>query len=91
MLPSRREGMHCEVRCGPGRERTGGSARAACTGRGPGCEGWGAEVCAERTKNMRYMVATLDVSKLNGWLNADASCRVERQACDAGRGAGREA
>eukprot|EP00964_Phaeocystis_antarctica_P130684 scaffold94562_cov58-Phaeocystis_antarctica.AAC.1 len=32
VLPSRREGMHCEVRCGPGRGRTGGSARAACTG-----------------------------------------------------------
>eukprot|EP00964_Phaeocystis_antarctica_P130685 scaffold94562_cov58-Phaeocystis_antarctica.AAC.2 len=38
---------------------------------------------------MRYMVATLDVSKLNGWLNADATCRVERRACDAGRGVGR--
>ena len=40
---------------------------------------------------MRSMVVTLDVSKLSGWLNADAACRVERQACDAGRGAGREA
>eukprot|EP00964_Phaeocystis_antarctica_P046653 scaffold26979_cov53-Phaeocystis_antarctica.AAC.4 len=26
----------------------------------------------ERTWNMKYMVVTLDVSKLSGWLNADA-------------------
>ena len=38
---------------------------------------------------MRSMVVTLDVSKLSGWLNADADCRVERRAYDAGRGAGR--
>ena len=49
----------------------------------------GAKACAERTKNMRYMVVTLDVSKLSGWLNSDALCRVERRAYDAGRGAGR--
>ena len=35
---------------------------------------------AERTLNMAYMVVTLDVSKLSGWLNADACCRVERRA-----------
>ena len=29
---------------------------------------------------------TLDVSKLSGWLNTDAFCRVERRVCDAGRG-----
>ena len=51
----------------------------------------GARACAERTKNMVRMPLTLDVSKLSGWLNADASCRVERRAYDAGRGAGREA
>ena len=28
-----------------------------------------------RTQNMPYMVVTLEVSKLSGWLNADASCR----------------
>ena len=32
---------------------------------------------AERTKNIHSMFVTLDVSKLSGWLNADASCRVE--------------
>ena len=31
------------------------------------------------------MFVTLDVSKLSGWLNADAPCRVERRACDAGK------
>ena len=38
---------------------------------------------------MERMLVTLDVSKLSGWLNADASYRVERRACDAGRGVGR--
>eukprot|EP00964_Phaeocystis_antarctica_P096640 scaffold62917_cov58-Phaeocystis_antarctica.AAC.4 len=37
------------------------------------------------------MSVTLDVSKLSSWLNADASCQVERRAYDVGRGAGREA
>ena len=31
---------------------------------------------AERTLNMNCMFVTLDVSRLSGWLNADASCRV---------------
>ena len=46
---------------------------------------------AGRTLNISPMVVTWDVSKLSGWLNADADCRVERRACDAGRGAAREA
>ena len=45
----------------------------------------------ERTPNMFCMIVTLEVSKLSGWLNAFADCRVERRACDAGRGAAREA
>ena len=40
---------------------------------------------------MLTTVVTLDVSKLSGWLNADADCRFERRACDAGRGTAREA
>ena len=48
------------------------------------CEGPTAEVAgrarAERTLNMDCMSATLDVSRLSGWLNALASCRVEREA-----------
>ena len=34
--------------------------------------------------NMEFMFATLEVSKLSGWLNDDANCRVERRAYDAG-------
>ena len=54
---------------------------------GPG----GARARAERTWNMTDMVVTLDVSKLSGWLNALAFCRVEKRACDVGRRAAREA
>ena len=46
----------------------------------------GARARAERTRNMRFMVVTLDVWKLSGWLNAFALCRVERRACDVGSG-----
>ena len=35
--------------------------------------------------DMWYMFVTLDVSKLRGWLNADAYCRAEGRAYDAGR------
>ena len=45
----------------------------------------------ERTENMAYTFVTLDVSKLSAWLNADAYCRVERRACDAGSGTVQEA
>ena len=31
------------------------------------------------------MYMTLEVSKLSGWLKADARCRVEGRACDAGK------
>ena len=40
-------------------------------------KGWGPRARAERTENMRNMVLTLEVSKLSGWLKADAACRVE--------------
>ena len=64
--------------------------QAACTGRAR-LKAVGARARAERTWNICCMFVTLDVSKLSGWLNADADCRVERRACDAGRGAAREA
>ena len=67
VLPSRKEGVQCGVRFGPGGGRAwaGGSARVACTARGPGCEGWGGyRACAERTLNMPPMSVTLDVSQL---------------------------
>ena len=40
---------------------------------------------------MLTMFVTLDVSKLSGWLNTTACCRVEKRAYDAGRGANQEA
>ena len=58
---------------------------------GPDSRLVGARARAERTWNMAAIIVTLDVSKLGGWLNAFASCRVERRVCDAGRGAAREA
>ena len=63
------------------------ATQAACMGRARLKDG----ARAERTWNMLIILVTLDVSKLSGWLNADAPCRVERRACDAGRGAAREA
>jgi hypothetical protein len=39
---------------------------------------------AKHTENMRSMVVTLEVSRLSGWLNADAYCRVKREASEEG-------
>ena len=64
--------------------RGDGSASAACT-RMARLKAVGARARAERTWNMAFMSVTLDVSKLSGWLNADAYCRVKRRACDAGK------
>ena len=40
---------------------------------------------AERTENIEYMVVTLAVLKLSGWLNATAFCPAKRGAFKAGR------
>ena len=57
------------------------AAQAACTGKARlDSRLGGARARAERTKNIWPTSATLDVSKLSGWLNADARCRVERRA-----------
>ena len=68
----------------------GGDASGAHAGRAR-LKAGRARARAERTLNIQPMFVTLDVSKLSGWLNADAPCRVERRACDAGRGTAREA
>ena len=34
----------------------------------------------ERTRNMPYMVVTLEVSKLSGWLNTDAEENMLRMS-----------
>ena len=57
----------CAAMCSPGGVGAlgGGDTKAACTGRGP-TQGWGGHRArAERTKNMRYMVVTLDVSQFD--------------------------
>jgi len=66
----------------------GGDTHAACMGGKARLKAVGAGARAERTWNMPAMVVTLDVSKLSGWLNALASCRVDRRACDAGKTCG---
>eukprot|EP00964_Phaeocystis_antarctica_P033679 scaffold19097_cov44-Phaeocystis_antarctica.AAC.1 len=73
---------------GVGREAGGRGPAVArerhTRGEGPAVKAEGARACAERTLNMPTMYVTSDVSKLSGWLNAAAPCRVERRACDAG-------
>ena len=82
--------MQCGKRCGPGDVRTLGGDASGMHGQRP-IQRLGVRAHAERTRNMLSMVVILDVSKLSGWLNADAPCRVEGRADDAERGAGREA
>ena len=72
------------------RGRGATAVQAACTGRDR-LKAGGGRARAERTENMKPMAVTLDVSKLSGWLNFNACCRVERRACDVGRGAARQA
>jgi hypothetical protein len=77
----RREGLWC-----------GGGTTRGMHWVGP-TQGLGAKgTRGERTENMKRVSVTLEVSKLSGWLNADAPYRVEGRACDAGgRGASWEA
>ena len=78
---------YCACREAGERVRGGGEGM-----HGARLKAWEPRARAERTKNMRNMSVTLEVSKLSGWLKADADCRVEGRACDAGgRGASREA
>ena len=52
---------------------------------------WAQGTRAKCTLSMERMSVTRDVSKLSGWLNSSARCRVERRALDMGRGVDREA
>jgi hypothetical protein len=81
--------MRGEV-CGPGGGRAwGGGGASGMHGGRPDSRLVGARARAKRTANMRFMLVTLEVSKLSGWLNTRASCRVEgKGTCDAGRGCG---
>ena len=67
---------------GRGAAREAGGRRvtavhAACRGGELDCRS-GARHGEERTTNIWYMFVTLEVSKLSGWLNADAFCGVSR-------------
>ena len=82
--------MRGEVRPGRREGAVGGDA-SGMHGEGP-TQGWGCQgTRGMHTQNMSNMFATLKVSKLSGWLNLYARCRVEGRACDAGRGTAREA
>ena len=54
------------------------AAQAACR-EDPTMEAAG-RARAKRAVNMDSMVVTLEVTRLSGWLNADACCRVKREA-----------
>ena len=69
--------MRCGTTCGEGGGRRRATAvHAACRG-GFDCR-LGAGHGEERTINMDSMVVTPEVSKLSGWLNADACCRESK-------------
>ena len=57
----------------------GGVVGGAGSNKAPTVEAEG-RARAQRTPNMLFMSATLDVSRLSGWLNADALCRVTRES-----------
>eukprot|EP00964_Phaeocystis_antarctica_P033698 scaffold19101_cov53-Phaeocystis_antarctica.AAC.6 len=63
--------------CGLGGGRRRATVAHAACRRGLGCR-LGAEHGEERTLNMPRIFVTLEVSKLSGWLNADAPCRESK-------------
>ena len=68
-----------------GRREAAGDRGASRAQGGLGCR-FGAGHGEERTLNMLPIFVTVEVSKLSGWLNADALCRKsEERACGAGR------
>ena len=72
------------------RRREGVEVTAQVTCREGATGAWVAWARAERTRNISYMLVTLDVSRLSGWLNADAYCRVQRGAYHEGDMEGQE-
>ena len=51
-----------------------------------GTECWARHALGVRTVNMLLMSVTLDVSRLSGWLNADANCRVTPRHVEGDKG-----
>ena len=83
LLQSRKGGIGGGATCGLGRGRAWGGRSASSVQQGPdiGVEG---RARSERTPNIHSMLVTLDVSKLSGWLNAVASCRVKEGSIEEG-------
>eukprot|EP00964_Phaeocystis_antarctica_P119585 scaffold83304_cov53-Phaeocystis_antarctica.AAC.1 len=83
-LPSRKEGVRCGARRGPGGGRAwaGGSAQAACTARGPGCEGWGAIGHARSAR--RTMRDEVWAGRGRAWAggSARAACTARGPGCE---------
>ena len=75
-------GLTERVACLMGGGRAWGGGGASSVHGGPSCAEFAGRARAERTLNMAAMVVTLEMSKLSGWLNAAALCRVEREAWD---------
>ena len=69
-------GVGREIRVGRRKRRRATAVQAACRA-GLDCR-LGAGHGEERTSNIKRMFVTLEVSKLSGWLNADAPCRVSK-------------
>eukprot|EP00964_Phaeocystis_antarctica_P070288 scaffold42780_cov61-Phaeocystis_antarctica.AAC.2 len=70
--------LNSNAPCRAGVWSSGGGASSVLGG--PPTVGAAGKARVERTRNTYCMFVTLDVSKLSGWLNADACCRVEREA-----------
>ena len=88
VLPSRKAKDTKQAACGLGGGRVWGGG-SACSVQARARLGIGDRACAERTPNMWLMSVTLDVSKLSGWLNASASCRVTTKLVEGDTRAGR--
>ena len=91
---SREEGMgstpHVHECVGWEAKRQGGAVAHAMCRRGFNRRS-GGTTWAERTSNIiekPWVEPMLDVSKLSGWLNADACCRVERGSVGGGAACG---
>ena len=78
--------MRSEVRAEGGRAWAGGSARAACAARGPGCEGWGA-IGHVRGAHVEHVANICDAGGVEAQRLVErprALPRVERRAYRAG-------
>eukprot|EP00964_Phaeocystis_antarctica_P124087 scaffold87775_cov48-Phaeocystis_antarctica.AAC.1 len=69
-----KEGIRCGTTCGPGGREAAGDRGARSVQWRLDCR-LGAGHGEGRTRSIWYMLVTLEVSKLSGWLNADAACR----------------